>query len=147
LGRKWILAAVGLPVLVAMWWAFRPEKLWVNEKVNEPAPFASAAEPQPLFTGRFEGKTQQTSGRATIYKKPGGEEYLRLSDFASPNGEDVHVALVRGGDRIDLGALKNNQSDQNYDLPRATDLNKYDAVVVYSEQSHTVIGRAKLEPF
>ena len=36
--RKWILVGVGVPVLVAAWWAFRPEKLWVNVKVNEPAP-------------------------------------------------------------------------------------------------------------
>ena len=26
------------------------------------------------------------------------------------------------GDRIDLGPLKTNQGDQNYDLPAATDL-------------------------
>ncbi len=83
--RKWILAAVGLPVLVALWWAFRPEKLWINEKVNEAAPFDTSGGPQPILTGRFEDKAQQTSGRATIYKKPGGEEYLRLSDFTTAN--------------------------------------------------------------
>src|SRR5580692_8269404 len=158
--RKGILAAVGLPVLVALWWAFRPEKLWINQKVNEPAPFEASDGPQPILTGRFEGKTQQTSGRATIYKKPGGEEYLRLSDFTTSNGGDVHVLLARSGDQslaqdaskgdldsVDLGSLKGIQGDQDYDLPRATDLNKYDAVVVYSEQSHAVFGVAKLEPF
>jgi hypothetical protein len=145
--RKWILAAVGLPVLVALWWAFRPEKLWINQKVNEPAPFDSSAGPQPILTGRFEAKAQQTSGRATIYKRPGGEEYLRLSDFATLGGQDVHVALVHGDDRIDLGALKSSQGDQNYDLPAATDLGKYDAVAIYSERLHTVLGLAKLEPF
>jgi len=54
---------------------------------------------------------------------------------------------VRGGDRIDLGPLKSNQGDQNYDLPAATDLSKYDAVVTYSAQSQAVLGLAKLEPF
>jgi len=68
LHRKWILAAVGLPILVAAWWAFRPEKLWINQKVSEPAPFASSTDPQPLYTGRLEGKAHQTSGRATIYR-------------------------------------------------------------------------------
>ena len=29
--KKWILIAVGVPVLVAAWWAFRPEKLWIND--------------------------------------------------------------------------------------------------------------------
>jgi Electron transfer DM13 len=148
--RKWILAAVGLPVLVVLWWAFRPEKLWINQKVNEAAPFDTSGGPQPILTGRFEGKAQQTSGRATIYKKPGGEEYLRLSDFTGSNGEDVHVALARSADqndRVDLGPLKSNQGDQNYDLPAAADLNKYDAVVIYSERFPKVSGLAKLEPF
>ncbi len=158
--HKWILAAVGLPVLVALWWAFRPEKLWINQKVNEAAPFDTSGGPQPILTGRFEGKSQETSGRATIYKKPGGEEYLRLSDFTASNSADVHVVLARSDDQnlaedvgkgglesIDLGPLKGMQGDQNYDLPRATDLNKYDAVAVYSEQSHAVFGVAKLEAF
>jgi Electron transfer DM13 len=148
--RKWIVAAVSLPILVGLWWAFRPEKLWINEKVSEAAPFDTSGEPQPVLTGRFEAKAQQTSGRATIYKKAGGEEYLRLSDFTAPNAPDAHVMLGRNEsdlDRVDLGLLKSNQGDQNYDLPAATDLNKYSAVVIYSEQSHAVFGVAKLEPF
>ena len=84
--RKWVLVAVGLPILVAAWWAFRPEKLWINQKVSEQAPFASSSDPQPLYTGRLEGKAHQTSGRATIYKAPDGTQYLRLTDFTTSNG-------------------------------------------------------------
>jgi hypothetical protein len=152
LRRKWILAAVGLPVLVALWWAFRPEKLWINEKVNEAAPFDTSGGPQPILTGRFESDAQQTSGRATIYQKPGGKKYLQLSDFTASGGPVLQVLLAQGAvkgdfDRIDLGALKSNQGDQNYDLPAAADLNKYDSVVIFSEQSHAALGVAKLEPF
>ena len=159
LRRKWILVAVGVPVLVALWWAFRPEKLWITEKVHEPAPFDTSGDPQPILTGRFEGKAQQTSGRATIYKKPGGGEYLRLSDFTTPNGRGRSRRACakrrspdtrrREGDldHVDFGPLKSNKGDQNYDLPAATDLNKYDAVVIYSERVHSVSGLAKLEPF
>jgi hypothetical protein len=158
--RKWILVAVGLTVLVAAWWAFRPEKFWINEKVNEPAPFVSAADPQPLFTGRLEGKAHQTSGRATIYKSPDGKLYLRLTDFATSNGPDVHIVLARSDDKgleqeiikggldsVELGPLKGNQGDQNYDLPASTDLNNYRAAVVYCERFHAVFGLARLEPF
>jgi hypothetical protein len=152
--RRWIVAAVGLPILLGLWWAFRPEKLWINEKVSEAAPFDTSGEPQPVVTGRFEGNAHQISGRATIYKRPnqeaGREEYLRLSDFTAPNAPDTHVVLGRSEsdlDRIDLGPLKSNQGEQNYDLPAATDLSKYHAVVIYSEQSHAVLGLAKLEPF
>lgn len=157
--RKWLLVA-GLPVLIGAWWAFRPEKLWINQKVNEAAPFASSTDPQPLYTGRLEGKAHQTSGRATIYKTAAGKEYLRLTDFSTSNRPDVHVLLAQSDDEslkqeivkgpldsIELGPLKGNQGDQNYDLPASADLQKYDAAVIYCERFHAVFGVAKLEQF
>ena len=158
--KKWILIAVGVPVLVAAWWAFRPEKLWINEKVSEPAPFAADTQAQPLFTGRFEGKAHQTSGRATIYKSPDGKLYLRLTDFMTSNGPDVHVVLARSGDKaleqdivkgslddVELGPLKGNQGDQNYDVPASTDLNQYGTAVIYCVRFHAIFGVAKLQAF
>jgi hypothetical protein len=158
--RKWILAAVCLPILVAVWWAFRPEKLWINQKVNEAAPFASSTDPQPLYSGRLEGKAHQTSGRATIYKSPDGKRYLRLTDFSTSNGPDVHIVLARSDeanrtqeivkgqlDSVELGSIKGNQGDQNYDLPASVDLQKYNAAVVYCERFHAVFGLARLEQF
>ena len=50
-------------------------------------------------------------------------------------------------DSIDLGPLRSNQGDQNYDLPAAADLNKYDAVVIHDKRVGSVLGLAKLEPF
>jgi Electron transfer DM13 len=153
-----MLVVVTFLVLIALWWAFRPEKLWVNQKVNEPAPFDASSEPQPVLTGRF-AKSQQTSGRATIYRKPGGGEYLRLTDFVTPSGSDIHVLLARsenltvsqdvtkdGHESIDCGPLKSNQGDQNYDLP-AAGLDKYDAVVIYGKRSQTLFGSARLATF
>ena len=158
--RKWILMAVVLPVLIAAWWAFRPEKLWINQKVNEPAPFVSSADRQPLYTGLLEGKAHPTSGRATIYESIGGERYLRLTDFTTSNGPDVHVVLARANDPaldqeivkghldyVELGKLKGNQGDQNYDLPASVDLQKYNAVVIYCERFNAVFGVAREESF
>jgi hypothetical protein len=158
--RKWIVLAVGVLVLVAAWWLFRPEKLWVNQKVDEPAPFASGDEPQPIYTGRLEGNLHQTTGRATIYRAADGNQYLRLTDFSTSNGPDVHVLLGRRDDKnlqqetvagqldtIELGSLKGNQGDQNYDLPASVDLKKYNAVVIYCERFHAVFGVARLEEF
>ena len=74
------------------------------------------------------------------------EEYLHLSDLIASNAaEDLHGELKPRS--LDLGPLKNNEGDQNYDLPSATDLSKLEAVAIYSERSHAVIGLAKLEPF
>ena len=158
--RKWILAAIGLPILVSAWWAFRPEKLWINQKVNDPAPFVSSTDPQPLYTGRLEGKAHQTSGRATIYRTSDGGQTLRLTDFTTSNGPDVHVVLMQADDanltkeivtdqldRVELGQLKGNQGDQNYDLPASIDLQKYNAAVIYCERFHAIFGVARLEKF
>jgi hypothetical protein len=158
--KKWLLALIGIPVLVGAWWAFRPEKLFVNQKVNEAAPAALSSEPEAVYTGKLEGKIHQTSGRATIYKAADGRQYLRLSDFTTSNGPDVHVLLVRAEDkaldqeivkgdldRVELGALKGSQGDQNYELPATADLNQYQAVAIYCERFHAIFGVARLEKF
>jgi hypothetical protein len=158
--NKWTLIVIAIPVLLVSWWEFRPEKLWVNQKVNEPAPFTASGDPQPLFTGRLQGKAHPTSGRATIYKGPDGKQYLRLTDFSTSNGPDVHVVLASAGDKnltqeivkgqldnVELGPLAGNQGDQNYDLPASVDLQKYNAVVIYCERFHAVFGVATLEMF
>ena len=160
LRKKWILAGVGVPGLVLAWWVFRPEKLWVNVKVNEPAPFASSSDPQPLYTGLLAGKAHPTSGRASIYQLGDRKRDLRLTDFTTSNGPDVHVLLAQSTDQnltsefvkgqldsVELGSLKANQGDQNYDLPDSVDLQKYDTVVIYCERFHVVFGLAKLEQF
>jgi len=159
LRRKWIWIAVGLPVLIAAWWAFRPEKLWINKAVNEPAPFTESGGLQPIFTGRFVGRAHPTSGRATIYEASGGMRRLSLSDFTTSNGPDVHVVLARADDpaleeilksdldHVELGTLKGNQGDQNYDIPASVDLKKYNAVVIYCERFHAVFGVAREESF
>jgi hypothetical protein len=157
---KWTLVVIGIPVVVGAWWAFRPEKLFINQKVNEAAPAALSTEPEALYTGRLEGKVHQTSGRATIYKSAEGKLYVRLSDLATSNGPDMHVLLVRAEDKalgqeivkgsldgVELGSLKGNQGDQNYDLPATADLNQYQAVAIYCERFHAIFGVAKLEKF
>jgi len=158
--RKWVLVAIGLPVLIAAWWAFRPEKLWINQKVSEPAPFTSSGDPQPIYTGRMKGRAHQTTGRATIYKASDGRQYLRLTDFVTSNGPDVHVVLAQSDDKnliqeivngeldsVERGSLKGNQGDQNYELNAPIDLQKFNAVVIYCERFHVVFGVAKREQF
>ena len=161
LGRnKFVVGIVGLALLTGMWWAFRPEKLFINQKVNEASPFVDSGDAQLEYTGRLEGQLHSTSGRATIYRRGEGKEFLRLTDFNTSNGPDVHVLLARSDDpargqkvvkgeldAVELGALKGNQGDQSYDLPPTADLQKYQAVVIYCERFHAVFGVAQLERF
>jgi len=82
-----------------------------------------------------------------------------LTDFSTSNGPDVHVLLARDDenlrqeivksqlDSIELGSLKGNQGDQNYDVASSADLNRYNAVVIYCERFHAIFGVARLEQF
>jgi hypothetical protein len=157
---KLILAVVGIPVLIGAWWAFRPEKLFINLQVSEAAPASVGAEAEPLYTGKLESREHPTSGRTTIYTDGGAKKYLRLTDFATSNGPDVHVVLVKAEEPamsrilvpgnlefVELGSLKGTRGDQNYDLPAGADLEKYQAVAIYCERFHAIFGVAKLEKF
>ena len=157
---KVTVALLVVPVLLAAWWAFRPEKLFINQQVREAAPAGVGGEAEPVFTGKLETREHATSGRATIYKDGRGKQYLRLTDFMTSNGPDVHVVLVKAEapamtkvivpgdlDIVELGSLKGNQGDQNYDVPASADLEKYQAVAIYCERFHAIFGVAKLEKF
>jgi hypothetical protein len=93
------------------------------------------------------------SGSATIFEQ-GGERVLRLEDFSVTNGPDLHVILTRdpapasrgdvGSDYIDLGSLKGNMGNQNYEVPADIDLSEYRGVVIYCMPFHVVFATASL---
>jgi len=113
-----------------------------------------------LLTGKFHGKVHSTEGRATVYQVGEGKMVLRLTGFKTSNGPDVHVILVAvkdaaddanfltsKTDRVELGKLKGNQGDQNYEIPTGTDLSKFQAVSIYCERFNANFGIAALEKF
>jgi hypothetical protein len=118
------------------------------------------SEAQPLYTVPLAGRAHPTNGRASIYQTPNGKRELRLTDFMTSNGPDVHVVLAQSSDEnlkqdfvkgqlnsLELGPLKANEGNQNYDLPDSADLGRYDSVVIYCERFHAVFGLAKLDKF
>ena len=113
-----------------------------------------------LETGTFHGKVHNTSGRATIYQEKDGKLVLRLTRFKTSNGPDVHVILIAvkdadddanflksGTERVELGVLKGNEGDQNYDIPAGTDLAKFQTVSIYCERFNANFGAAPLTKF
>jgi hypothetical protein len=117
-------------------------------------------EAKTLATGTFHGKVHQTSGRATIYQEPDGKLVLRLTNFKTSNGPNLHVILVAvkdadddanflkaGTPRVELGKLKGNEGDQNYDIPAGTDFAKFQTVSIYCERFNANFGAAPLEKF
>ena len=136
------------------WYAFRPERLFINQRVNEQFPTASAATNQ-LASGQFHTAAHETKGMATVFQLADGKKTLRLTNFQTSNGPDVHVYLVAAPDAkdnetvtkaevFDLGSLKGNIGDQNYDLPANADLAKYRAVTIWCKRFSVNFGTAPL---
>lgn len=148
-----VVLAVAILVIVG-WYAFRPERLVIDQKVNEQFPTASAAS-NKLASGQFHSGAHETKGTATVFQLADGKKTLRLTDFATSNGPDVHVYLVAADDArdndtvtkagfIDVGSLKGNIGDQNYDLPVNADLTKYRAVTIWCKRFGVNFGTAPL---
>jgi hypothetical protein len=136
------------------WYAFRPERLFINQRVNEQLPTTAAANDQ-LASGLFHSGAHETKGMATVFQLADGRKTLRLTNFATSNGPDVHVYLVAAQDAkdndavtkadfVDLGTLKGNIGDQNYELPANADLAKYRAVTIWCKRFSVNFGTAPL---
>src|SRR5258708_1986206 len=98
--RHMLLSILFVIAAAVAWYLFRPERLFVNVKVNETFPAASAATPSTtnsatrLVSGSFHSVAHKSSGNAMIYKLADGNRVLRFTDFETSNGPDVHVYLV-----------------------------------------------------
>ncbi len=153
MSKRNLIIATGVIALAIAWYAFRPELLFINKTVNEELPTAQptsmamskGTEPMVLGKGDFRGLAHETKGAATVHQIAEGKRILRLTDFETSNGPDVHVylvaaevakdnATVKQAGFIDLGSLKGNKGDQNYEVPADTDLNKFKSVSIWCSQ-------------
>lgn len=157
--KKW---KVVIPVLaIALffaWYEFRPERLVVNHSVHENFPATQdAADAQTLASGIFHSVLHPTSGTATVYHLGNGMRILRLTNFRTSNGPDVHIYMVAEADAkdsasvprvgfIDLGTMKGNIGNQNYALGPNVDLSKYRTVSVWCKRFTVNFGAAPLTP-
>ncbi|KAA3645031.1 MAG: electron transporter [Chloroflexi bacterium] len=97
---------------------------------------------QIIGQGSFYDLAHEGQGLATVYELEDGSRVLRFEDFQVLNGPQLHVWLV-GDDPVldtvgvepavyfDLGALKGNIGDQNYEIPADLDLSQYKSVVIW----------------
>jgi hypothetical protein len=153
-----VALAVVLVAVIALWYWFRPDRLFSNVRVNEEMPAVqSGSSIQPLESGTFYTILHPTSGTATIYKMADGSRMLRFTNFDTSNGPDVHVYMVASDDAkdaatveragfVDLGSIKGNVGDQNYTLPGDLDLAKYRAVSIWCKRFSVNFGAAALKP-
>jgi len=157
-------AIIGLAIIAVAggWYAFRPERLFVNKTVNESlgavatnAAEPAAAAPMTLAAGSFHSNAHDTRGTATVLDVGGGRRVLRLTNFATSNGPDVRIYLVAAPDVqdnatvksagfVELGAMKGNIGDQNYEIPPTVDLASYRTVTIWCKRFAVNFGSAPL---
>ena len=86
-----------------------------------------------------------------MVRLPDGGLRLTLRDFDIDPGPMVVVRLVAGdddaaADHVLLGDLKATQGNQQYTIPKGTDLTRYSTVVFWCVPFSQSLARASLRP-
>jgi hypothetical protein len=102
-----------------------------------------------LARGTFDGVDGHAgSGMATAIEQPGGARVLTFTEFDVDPGVDVDVYLTTApdsiDDRVELGDLKGNVGDQQYEIPTDTDLRRYRNVILWCKPFTVRIAVATL---
>ena len=127
-----------------------------DEAVTEPA----AGEVPPSFPltlgeGAFIDLAHTGSGTAKVIELEDGTRILRFEDLDVLNGPDLRVilspsALVEDdgayddGSFVDLGPLKGNQGNQNYEIPPEIDLDDFATVAIWCRRFNVSFNAASI---
>jgi hypothetical protein len=105
-----------------------------------------------VAAGSFESIAHSGMGDAAIVELPSGRRMLTLTDFETDSGPDLRLYVSTGnpasgdlGDFEDLGALKGNLGNQQYELPAGLSLDRYSTVVVWCRAFSVAFTSAALE--
>lgn len=106
-----------------------------------------------IASGRFSSIAHEGTGKAAVVELPSGARKLTLSDFETDAGPDLRLYVSTGnpangglGEFRDLGALKGNVGNQQYDLSRDVNLERYSTVVVWCRAFSVAFTSAPLRP-
>lgn len=123
----------------------------INKEINEEM---SNSTDNLSFTRNLEGTfigvddgIHNVDGIAKILTLVDGSKVLRLENFKSTNGPDLHVYLSTdkmASNFMDLGRLKGNIGNQNYQVPVDIDLSKYNNVLIWCKAFSVLFGNAQL---
>ena len=127
----------------------QPEVVEVEATLPPPTP--AVAEIITEYSGTFESDAHPTSGTAVVLGNGTDQRFLRFENFETDNGPDLNVYLVNSStgdvsDFVDLGDLKGNIGEQNYEIPAGIDLGVYDEVVIWCVRFGVGFGDALLSP-
>ena len=140
-----IVAAIAIPIGI-----YTVSPLFINATVNEPLPAATNVPAEKPLLGILMGVHDgfhNAEGNVKVVSLTDGSKILRLENFKSTNGPNVHVYLStdkRATDYVDLGKLKANNGNQNYNIPAGTDIRKHNIVLIWCKDFSVLFGSAVL---
>lgn len=143
--RPWLrVVVVAVPLVAFLAYALLP--VFVDETVEEQVAVGASRERGGVLTGI----DHRATGQAAVYRLADGKQVVRLEELDMQNGPDLFVYLVPeagqqepdGG--VNLGRLKGNKGNQQYELPTGTDPDKFDGVLVWCRQFATAFAAAPL---
>ena len=120
--------------------------------VNEDITTTIGQEASTAYTGEFVGVNDgihNAEGQVKVLRLNDGTNFLRIEDFRATNGPDLYVYLSTdkgASDFVNLGRLRGNVGNQNYEIPEGTDLSKYDSALIWCQAFSVLFGSAELEP-
>ena len=106
-----------------------------------------------LSTATFVSGEHATSGTALVVALANGGIVVRFEGLATDNGPDLRVVLSpdvasqtsQYDDLIQLGDLKGNLGDQNYDVAADVDITGFRSVVIWCERFGVAFGAASVD--
>ncbi|MDH3678379.1 MAG: DM13 domain-containing protein [Acidimicrobiia bacterium] len=98
------------------------------------------------LSGSFSGVSRYTvTGDALVLNDGTEQRFLRFENFESNNGPDLNVYLrAENGDFVDLGDLKGNIGNQNYEIPPDVDLSVFSTAEIWCVRFGVLFGEAPL---
>jgi hypothetical protein len=125
---------------------FSKQNSTVNENMSETSMPINTKPLMGNFVDAGDG-FHKAQGVAKVITLADGKTFLRLENLKTTNGPDLYVYLSTGkdvSDIVNLGRLKGNIGNQNYEIPTGTDLAKYNTVLIWCKAFSTLFGSAKL---
>jgi len=114
----------------------------------------AVAYPIVLSESTFENVAHGGSGTVLVLELEDGSRVVRFEDLDIDNGPDLVVILsdrqVTGandyadGEWLNIGDLKGNQGNQNYELPSDVDLGEWSSVAIWCRRFNTTFNAASL---
>jgi hypothetical protein len=141
-----VFAAIAVVVAIGLWYAFRPEKLFVNQKVSE-APSAAIANAQPLFTGslRTADSAPETHGRVNILPQGDGTQ-LEVKGLDTKATGPYAVSIMAGDHAFSVGSIQAGATAGRFIVPADAHPAESTKVTLSDASQHT-IATASLEAF